>query len=481
MTNHQNNAGTSQQLEQKLFGYFSSYTADPEYRSSLQKMLLVKSSQQSISSRGRENKWIEYLHYRPAYKWAVGILFFILILILLSSIRPVRAAIERLIDYGYLEGAGFVRVSETYVLPGPIYYMIPEKPEQTIVVDRVIADPQKTVIWLRVMGNLFAPEQMSSASFATMEVGRQILPSFSSSVSYGQAEHLEEGVYKFTYLGLGIPSQFILHLSSDWNIPIRLIPMSSLDQSQTTTIYPDVCQTHLDVELCLRTFISDTSGYHLWLSASSRNPIFYLQYLYLRDPLTGEDPILTDSSGHQLEPVYASEPQVVMQVSPVITDTPGEVSTYLSFERSTNESDTLELVIAGLTGKTPANDTIVCGLGNNPQIGDRFPCEKSITIAGQQIRFHEGEITQHTDGIHISVLSDPIQASDGYQLTFVDAESLDYENSSSVGVSFDRRTDQLEIWLGLDALNAEKQFAVKITSADLTILEPFKYTWKIKP
>jgi hypothetical protein len=53
-----------------------------------------------------------------------------------------------------------------------------------------------------------------------------------------------------------------------------------------------------------------------------------------------------------------------------------------------------------------------------------------------------------------------------------------YENSSLVGVGFDQRTNQLEIWLGKESLHAKKQFAVKITSADLTILEPFKLTWK---
>jgi hypothetical protein len=476
MSNNENNDGTIQQLEYKLSGYFSLYSARPEYKLSLQKQLLDNSSEDTIvQARRREKRIFEYLHYRPAYKW-IGVLgLIILIFIMLFAIRPVRAAIERLIDFGYLEGGGFVRVSETYVLAGPIYSV---KQDQTIGVDRVIADLTNTKIWLHETGLPFYGENVNVNLNAYLEVNGQELPL----TQYGGSASTGEYVLVFGTLGSAISNPFTLRVGPDWSIPIQLIPMSSMDQKQATTIYPDLCQTHLDVELCLRTFVSDSTGYHLWLSASSQNPSFYLQTLFLDNPpLTNEGAILTDSSGHQLTPVYSSEPAVAMQVSPVITDTFDEVKTYLSFERSANESGSLELQISGLTGKTPADATIVCRLGGDPQIGDRFACEKSVSIAGETIRFHEGEITQHPDGVHLTIESDPIEATNGYQLNFVNAESLYYENSSLVGVGFDSHTNKLEIWLGMDSVNQGKQFAVKITSAELMILEPYKFTWKIRP
>jgi uncharacterized membrane protein (DUF485 family) len=473
------NAENNQQLAHRLSGYFSLYTAEPEYKLSLQKQLLVKSSQQAnTQTRRRENRFFEYFHYRPAYKWVAALVVIILIFIMLIAISPVRAALERLIDFGYLEGVGFVRVSATYVLPGQVYSM---RANQTITVDRIIADAQKTVVWMHVTGTQFDPDEMNDASFAYLESDRQTLPSISSLISYKEDGSKEEGVFQFSSLGSRVSSPFILHLSPDWDIPITLIPMSSINKSQTTTIYPHICQTQLDVELCLRAFVSDSTGYHLWLGASSHNPIFYLQTLDIREPLTGKGAILMDSSGQQLEPVYSSELRTVLEVSSGITDSVNEVSTTLSFERSVNESGSLELLISGLTGKTPADDTIVCELGTDPNIGDHFPCEKSIIIAGEQISFHEGEITQHSDGIHLTIRSDPILASDGLLLTFVNADSLYYENSSLVGVGFDLRTNQLEIWLGLDSLSAKNQFAVKITSADLTLLAPFRLTWNKIP
>lgn len=478
MNDYEINDGVNKSLEQRLFDYFSLYATGPEYKSTVQKRLFSLSAQPSLKKPPKfAGKLLTEVHYRPAYKWVAGLVLILLIFIALLAIQPVRASIERLIGYGYLEGAGFVRVSETYVLGGPVYSV---KPDRVIGIDRVIADPAKTQVWLHVTGAQFTPEDVNREFFTYyLEFNGQKLPLN----SYSWSGSKQEGIFEFGSLGNAISTPFTLHISPDWSIPIQLIPMSSLDQSQTTTIYPDLCQTHLEIELCLRAFVSNPTGYHLWLSASSKNPVFYLQTLEIRDPLTGEVAILMDSSGQLLNQIYSSEPPLVVAavVPPEITDVPEKVSTTLSFERSTNESGSLDLLVTGLTGKTPADDTIVCELGNDPQIGDHFPCEKSITIAGEQIRFHAGEITQHSDGIHLTVQSDPIEASNGLQLTFVDAESLAYENSSFGGVGFDRRTYQLEIWQGIDSLNSGKKFAVKITSADLTMLEPFQLTWKIKP
>jgi hypothetical protein len=475
MTYNENNGSTNPQLEERLLGYFSLYTAEPEYKSTLQEQLLVKSSQQSIiQAKRRENNFIEYLHNRPAYKWIAALVLIILIFIMLFAIRPVRAAIERLIDFGYLEGAGFVQVSETYVLGGPIYSI---KQDEMIGIDRVIADPIKTQVWLHVKGVQFTPENMKGEFLAFLEInGQKLLLQ-----SHGWDAIKQAGIFEFNSLGNGISNPFTLHISPDWSIPIKLIPMSSIDQSQTTTIYPDICQTHLDVEMCLRTFVSDTTGYHLWLSASSKNPLFYMQTLDTWNHLTGGEANLVDSQGHLLTRVFTSQLPVVMEISPVITDATDEVRTSLSFERSTDKSGPLELVVGGFTGKAPANETIECDLGQNPQVGDRFACEKEANIAGQLVRFHEGEITQHSDGIHLTLLSDPVQATDGMLLTFVDFDSLSYENSPFGGVEYTYSTRQLEIWQGLDVLKTESKFSIRITAAYFTILEPFRLTWVINP
>jgi hypothetical protein len=470
------NADLDLALEQQLTTYFSLYKAESVFKANLEKQLALHASQQpEEGSTKRKMKLLTDIISQPSLRWAAGILLLIILLLSLITIQPVRAAIELLLDVGYIDGAGFVKVSETHLLNGPTYSI---KPDQTMVIDQVIAGPKNTLVWLHATGREFSPDITFGDNSSYLEVNGERL----QVNSWGWENDRQKGTLVFDPFPIAESMSVILHLAPDWIIPIRLVPMDQMTTSQSTTIYLDICQTHLGAELCLRAFVSDSTGYHLWLSGSSENPILYLQNLETRNPLTGEEAILMDPSGYQLAPAYPEQPPIPNIVALFESlDFPKEVRATLSFERSANESGSLELLISGLSGKTPANETIVCQLGENPQIGDHFPCEKSFTIAGEQIRSHEGEITQHRDGIHLTLLSDPIQASNGLLVTFVDAESLYYENSSLLGTGFSPSTNQLEIWLGLDSLNAESKFAIRITAADLTILKPFRLSWSLNP
>ena len=475
MKDNENNADLNQALEQQLSTYFSLYKAEPAFRSNLQKQLVFHSARQSaLGSVISKKKLLPDVFYHPRLKWVGGILFFIIVLFSLFAIHPVRAAIERFLDIGYVEGAGFVKVSNTNLLNGPTYSI---KPDQTIGIDQVVADPKKTQIWFHSTGKIYSPEGTNGEFLAYLDVNGQKLPL----ISWGWVNNEQNGMFEFSSLGTTMPMLFILHISPDWSIPIHLIPMGQISAGQSMTIYPDICQTHLDVELCLRAFVSDSTGYHLWLSASSENPIFYLQTLDIHNPLAGEGAILMDFSGHQLDQVYPSQIPIPIVVSPVVSDVPKEVSTTLSFERSTNDNDSLDLLVAGLTGKTPVDELIMCEPGKNPGIGDQFPCEKSMNIAGELIRFHTGEITQNRYGIILTLRSDPIQSTNGLLLTGVDLENINDYSSSTMGTGFDLRTKQLELWFTVDPANTETLYGIRINGAHLTILEPYELTWKTTP
>jgi hypothetical protein len=475
MTNNENNTGTNQQLEQRLINYFSLYIAEPKYKSTLQKQLHVQASQQSMmGTTRRKNTMFSDIHYHPLFRWVAGLMFIILIIIVLLAIRPARAAIERLLDIGYISGAGFVRVSETYILTGPIYSV---RPDQTIVIDQVIAGSKSTKVLMHSTGKEFSPNIAFGNKLTYLQADGQHLQ-----VNSWGWDSSQEGVLVFDPLSMAASMSIILHISPDWSIPIRLIPMDQIPAIQSTTIYPNICQTHLDVELCLRAFVSDSNGYHLWLSALSENPIFYLPILEIHNPLSGEDATLTDASGHHLTQIYTEQLPIPIEAEHIgSVNNPKEVSTTLSFDRSTNDNGSLTLLVPGLTGETPANKMIVCKLGKDLQIGDHFPCEQSISIAGEQIQFHEGEITQQSDGIHLTLLSDPIRASDGFWVTSIWSETLDNVTSSMWGNGFHSDTNQLEIWSVVDSLNTTSRFAIRITAANLTIIEPFELTWKLNP
>jgi hypothetical protein len=391
----------------------------------------------------------------------------------LLAIRPVRAMLEHALGIGYLQGVGFVRVSETRILEEPV---VSVKLGQTIGIDQVVASSSKTQIWFHSTGAKYSPEAVNGKFDAYLESDGEKLPI----ISWIWEEGGQKGALEFSSL-TSEQWSFTLHMSPEWSIPIQLVPMSSTETSRGMTIYPNVCQSHRDVQLCLRAFVSDATGYHLWLSAVSVNPVFYFETLDTSNRLTGEGAALKDASGKQLDQIYPSETSFPGVLPPYVTALPKEVRTTLSFERQANTKGPLELSVGGLTGKTPASETIVCKLGDNPQIGDSFPCERSITISGEQISFHEGVIIQKRDGIRLSLLSDPIEPTNGLLVTGVDIESLEYINSSYYGEGFNPMDNQLEIWLGLDKLTPDKKFAIRITGASLTIVEPFRLTWNSNP
>jgi hypothetical protein len=475
MTTNEINTSTHQQIEEKLVGYFSLYTAEPKYSSALQKLLHDKSSQESLTkTKHRESRLIKNLRYQPVYRWIGVILFFILVLLALFAIQPVRAAIEHALGIGYLEEVGFIKESETAIFTGKIETI---KPDLIITIDRVVANPRGTQIWFHVAGARYYPANINSEYFAYLDVNGTLMPLY----GFRWSDDKQEGIFGFGPLYPIMSTFFILHISPDWTIPVHLIPMVERSNDQNTTIYTNNCQTREEVELCLRVVTSDANGNHLWLSALSKNPDFYLETLDIHNPLTGEDVNLVDSAGRQLTQIYPPQPPIPIEVASIQSgENPREVSTTLSFERLPDANNPMTLIVNGLTGKIPANETIRCELGGDPQVGDHFPCEKSTNIGGELIHFHEGEISQEADGIHLTLFSDPIVAVNGLLLTGMDLENLNLE-SSLWGNGFNQNTKQLELWKVVESINAKTSFEVKITAFNLTLLEPFRLSWSANP
>lgn len=466
----------TQAIERKLSQYFAFYEAKPSFKVSLQNKLAVQSVQQLVKG-NVERKMRTFLSWfrTPRLKWVMGLLLFIVVLFSIFTYRPARAAIERLFDIGYVKGVGFVRVSETSLLNGTTSTV---KPERTLVIDQVVATAKDTQIWFHETGTKYSLDNVIGKFSTNLNVDGQEYPL----VSWSWDTEEQKGTLQFNSFSMTKPTSITLHISPDWVIPIRLIPMTQMTTNQSMTIYPDACQINADINLCVRAFVADSTGYHLWLSASSANPVFYLPTLETSNPLTGNQAELMNSSGFIFNPIYPSEAPFPLEVPVGVQGIQSEVTTTLSFDRSNTESDSLTLLVSGLTVKTSVSELVSCDLGEAPQVGDRFSCEMSINIAGAQINFREGNITQNSDGIRLMLLSDPIQPSNGRILSGVDLEKLSSGSSYLVGSSFNVDTNRLEIWIGLNSFDSgslQGIQGVRITDAYLTILEPFRLTWNM--
>lgn len=76
--------------------------------------------------------------------WISTLTAVLLILVLVSN-TPVRAALRRLIGFGYLPYAGFIPLSDTSILQEPVTQ---SGSNWTVTVLQGVQDPEKTVIWI---------------------------------------------------------------------------------------------------------------------------------------------------------------------------------------------------------------------------------------------------------------------------------------------------------------------------------------------
>lgn len=471
----ENNASmkVDQVLEMQLETYYSAYKAKPSFKQALQSQLNDE-IKYKFAGPGPSASFEKVFH-SSIVKWATVGLAFVLLGILSFAIAPVRNAIGKALDIGYIDGVGFVKISETYVLNGSI---VSERVSQVIVIDRVVMDSNGTTVWFHLTGDPPLWRNTEGKPIAYLEAENQHYPVR----SWGWDEISQSGLFEFSASTLSASSVYVLHIQPDWVIPIHLTPMSENADEQAIIIFPDLCQSRKGVELCVQAFVNDSTGYHLLLNASSSNPDFYLESLDLTNLLTGEDAQLIDSSGNRLQKGSTTSPSfpIPFEIPVEVFDYQRKASTSLTYSSSTPEGDFLTLVVPGLTVKTPTSQTITCNLDNGLVIGSTFPCEASVTIGGNVLNFHTGEVHQGQTGIQLRITSEPIQPKDNLLVTSVSLENLNGVDST-IGTSFEVKTRQLSLFLEQETYSSGQSFNIRIVDGYLTILEPYQFNWTINP
>ena len=460
------------EIEKQIRSYYSSFTSASSFKQNLQNQLQYEISQNPARMLLRNPFTLRYTD--PKVRWALGIVVFIILCFLSLAFAPVRKALGKTIDLGYLEGVGFVRMSETYVLNGSI---ISDHLSQAIVIDQAVMDSDGTTIWLHATGERLL-EPSGDIPIAYIEASGQQYYASSS----GWVDDTQSGVFKFSTSPPGMPLSFLLHIGPDRIIPIQLIPMRESTDHQAVTLFSEQCQTHHGVKLCVNAFISDSNGYHLLLNATSSNPDFYLESLYLSNSLSGEDVQLMDSSGNLLQrsSLSSTDFSLPFEIPVEVFDAQRVASTTLHFSPSSKDNYSLTLTAPGLQVKTPVNKSISCDVGNDPVIGDAFPCETSITIGGIELTFHSIEVVHGQTGIQLRLISDPIQPKDNLMVTGAYLENLNNVNYL-IGTSFETKTRQLILFLEQETFSSDQSFNIRIVDGHLTILEPYRFTWAINP
>ncbi len=145
-----------------------------------------------------------------------------LLLLLLVSYVPVMAAIERLLGYGYLPYAGFIPLTDTLVIQGPVTQT---EQDWSLTIQQGVRGPENTVIWV---GTNLQAADFSAAELILPDGAR--LPVRSVRQNRGTIRLIFDAFPpQVTQTSLALPS--------GWQLPVRWISanQAGLPPTQVST------------------------------------------------------------------------------------------------------------------------------------------------------------------------------------------------------------------------------------------------------
>lgn len=314
---------------------------------------------------------------------------------------------------GYVPGVGFVNLEEARVLATPLEIT---REGVTLRVEQALAQPERTLVVIRSQG-LPAEEQLwpGGARQETDYHPRLRLPDGSTLASNGWTLRLGGGTLEFPPLpetvyrvSLELPHLPLVPSGAapeDWSVPLSLRPATGelvaelFPQPYTP---PDASDTHAGITLRV-----------LSVAHSPEETVLRLQVQWL-DPdwecfgCLGGDwlPVLRDDLGHAYANVIpsntgsaVSRAVVAVPTSPDETAPTPTVSSYettQAFAPISPSAQRLSLWLDAVELDVPAQGGFVVDLGSNPQVGDRWPLDVHLTVAGFPVHIQGARLVEET-------------------------------------------------------------------------------------
>ena len=208
---------------------------------------------------------------RPQLKGAYIVAALLALLIIFN--QPALAAMQRILGYGYLPEAGFIKLSETVLLKGPV---VQQHNGKSIRVSQGIVNADRTLLWIGFDGFSEPPTE------AWLDLGMgQRLGALSWS---SDQDKPTRGKLAFAALPRST-QQTILSLPGGWRIPLEWAPSEQVGLAPTAVSvpYPQNTPTGLaaqvpcfiaqeSVRICVQAAFVDAQGTHVLLSGETCRP-----------------------------------------------------------------------------------------------------------------------------------------------------------------------------------------------------------------
>lgn len=182
---------------------------------------------------------------------------------------------QRILGYGYLPEAGFIKLSETVLLKGPV---VQSQGGSTLTVWQGLASAERTRLWIRFAGQPWPLE----GALLDLGDGQELRATSWAWLPDGQRP--TGAVVSFAAMPPGI-AQTTFSLPEGWAIPVEWIPaqQASLAPTEVTVPYPKhtptgpanlvPCIAAQDtVRLCVKAAFVDAEGTHLLLEGEAIEP-----------------------------------------------------------------------------------------------------------------------------------------------------------------------------------------------------------------
>jgi len=452
--------------------------------------------------------WAQLVWSFSQHRWAtaaaLGLLLTVAVALAAVGPQPVWADLQRLL--GYVPGVGFVNLEDTRVLMAPVEVT---RNGVTLRVEQVLARPDRTVIVIHSEGlppedQLWphgAREDSDYQPRLRLSDGRTLISeSWTLRLGAGTLEFppLPADVYRVTLELPRLPLVPAGTVSGAWAVPLSLRPATGelvADLFPQPYAPPHASDTHASITLHVLEVAHSPQETALrfqvqWRDSDWEFPrIGFTRGVELHDDLGHVyQRSLAPSGGSTSRTIVVAVPEATEATPAPEPSLPTYEQTY-AFSPVSLSAQRLRLTVEGIAFDIPAEASFTMDLGDNPQVGDYWPLDVHLQVAGFPVyitgaRLIEEELGPKDEPTRRTVLQFdiapvPKQGDRVMSGVGLDGEAAGFRGGSTGGYNHQTNTMRAGLVVKEGQPIPTGLIQVKIGSAELCLLDAWNVTWTI--
>jgi hypothetical protein len=401
-------------IERGLEALFSARDPEATFVAELEQQLLARVQTAPVRGSGLRFRrlWRHWIRPFSQRRWATVLASLLLIAAgIVAAIGPqeILASIQQLL--GYVPGIGFVDLEATRLLAAPVEV---SRDGVILRVEQVIAQPEGTKVFIRSEGlppedQLWpdgAREDGNYRPLLRLPDGRTLATgTWSLRLGAGILEFppLPDGIHHITLELARLPLVPPGAAPENWAVPLDLRPATGelvAELFPQPYALPDAEDTHQGITLRVLGVAHSAEETAVRLQVQWPNPNWMFPHVgHVRQPE------LRDDLGHVYHQIPTSNSGSTVQTEVIrthegadVTPTPmPEVPTHeflRTFAPVSPSARTLTLWVDAVGFEVPADASFAVDLGGDPQVGDHWPLDVHLTVAGFPVHISGAQLVQ---------------------------------------------------------------------------------------